>query len=190
MGPWLSAPCLQRSQSLAGRGPGLGDRPQEQERPTSTHLQRTLPANEETGLWAPPGTAHPSFVLPPGGQARKRPRLFTGRRESVIGIIWMRFTVWHHGLPQAGQGNQRPRCQWESPVRQLASEGALRTVALFLLSLPVQPGQYQPLLRRQSLEPGHPLQAWGAKQGRAGLQTGGNLLLHGLFVSWREPGSL
>lgn len=81
-----------------------------------------------------------------------------------VGIIWMRFTVWHHGLPQARPGRARDgvngRVLWAACLR-----GCPADRGLFLLSLPV--------LRAvpaspQEAESGarSPLQAWGANQGR------------------------
>lgn len=64
------------------------------------------------------------------------------------------FTVWHHGLPQAQPGRARDGVSGE-PCGQLDSKGALRTAA-FSSSASWFFGQYQPLFRRQSLEPGHP----------------------------------
>lgn len=97
------------------------------------------------------------------------------------------------GCPRPSQGEPEMVSIGE-PCGQLDSKGALRTAA-FSSSASWFFGQYQPLFRRQSLEPGHPCRLGVQSKGGNRLQSkgenrlqskGGNLLPHGLFGSWRK----
>lgn len=188
MGQQLSAPCLQRVSEPRWAGPWAGETGprspgRDPQAPTcSAHFLRMR--KQACGLLQAQPTLH--FVLPPGGQA-ERPRLFTGRREWVLESSGCGSQSGTTGCPRPGQGEPETVSMGES-CGQLASEGALRTVA-FSSSASRFFGQYQPLLRRQSLEPGHRCRLGVQTKGGNRLQSkGGNLLLHGLFGSWREPG--
>ena len=143
---------------------GWGDRPQEpRERPTSTHLPHSLPANEETARWAPLGAARPSFRAAPGwrGQA---PRALSRKEGMSVGIIWM---LVHSLAPRAAPGPARESqrwCQWRA-LWAARLKGCPADRGLFLLSLLVLRAVPASL---QEAESGarSPLKAWGAKQGR------------------------